>query len=254
MVSKRGIAVSPGISISTAVVLRPDDLRIRRRYVAAAKVDEEVERLDGAIEAAAQELERDVCGIQEDFEIVRQVLETHRDMIRDPGLLRDVVARIQEKKNSAEYAVSIVLQGHRRRFEQMESEYLADRAHDVQDIERKILRQLLGKTGDAGRNFDEPCVVIARDLTPSEAASLDKTLVQGFAVDVGGRTSHTAILARAMQIPAVVGLRDLSASVVGGEKVIIDGYSGEVIIDPDEATLEKYERKSEWSHQFYRSL
>jgi len=254
MVVKRGIAVSPGISIGTAVVLRRDELRIRRRYVAEAKVDEEVQRFDVAVARAAGEIERDIVGVQEDLAIVRQVLETHRDMVRDPGLRHDVVERIGGKKNSAEYATSLVLQGYSHRFESMENEYLADRAHDVADIERKILRHLLGKADNRLRTFEEPSVLVAHDLTPSQTAALDKRNMLGFAVDVGGRTSHTAILARAMQIPAVVALRDITHQIVGGETVILDGYSGEVVIDPDEETLEKYRRKSEYSDQFYTSL
>ena len=254
MITRRGIAVSPGISVATALVLRLDDLRVRRRYVAEARVEQEVERFDRAVEAAAADIDRDIAGVEPELSIVSQVLETHRGMLRDPGLRRGVVERIREKKNSAEYATSVVLQGYFRRFEALESAYLAERAHDVADIERKLLRQLLGKTDDEPRFLGEPVVVIARDLTPSQTAGFDREFVKGFAVDVGGRTSHTAILARAMQIPAVVAMRDVTRDVVGGEKVIIDGYSGEVIIDPDAETIAAYERKAEYSDQFYASL
>ncbi|MBI4605539.1 MAG: phosphoenolpyruvate--protein phosphotransferase [Planctomycetes bacterium] len=136
----------------------------------------------------------------------------------------------------------------------METEYIAERAHDVADIERNLLRALLGKRLSRGANLSGDTVVVGHNLTPGEAASLDTGHVRAFAIDVGGRTSHTAIMARAMQIPAVVGLEDISRFVSGGERVIVDGYTGLVIIDPDSKTLEEYRKKASISRDFYRRL
>ncbi|MEM7235827.1 MAG: phosphoenolpyruvate--protein phosphotransferase, partial [Planctomycetota bacterium] len=134
------------------------------------------------------------------------------------------------------------------------STYLAERSNDLEDIERQVLRRLLGRTADRWNNLDGEVIVIARNLSPSETASFDKERVVGFATDTGGRTSHTAILARSLQIPAVVGLESLSRQIRGGEEVIVDGYSGQVIVDPDPETLETYQKKAASSREFFRDL
>ena len=254
METRKGIAVSPGISIAEALVLGHEDLRIERRSVEESEVEHEIERLDRALEQAADEIDREIRRMGKEFKIPGQVLESHRDMIRDEVLRKEVVSRIRSRKNSAEYALTLVLRGYYKRFEEIESVYIAERAHDLVDIERKILRNLLGHSSEETKDLDGEVVVIAHSLSPSETASLDREHVKGFAVDVGGRTSHTAILARAMQIPAVVGLEDISHRLSGGEMIILDGYSGRVIVDPDAKTLEAYRRKARHSDEFFRNL
>jgi len=174
-------------------------------------------------------------------------------MLNDPGLHSDVISRIRDNKFTAAYAASIVLGEYHDRFEQMESEYLSERSHDIRDIERQLLTRILGKRRKP-RVFRENVTVVAHNLTPSQTASMAKEMVVGFAVDVGGRTSHTAILARALQVPAVVGLKDVSRKVVNGDTLVIDGYTGEVIVNPDKKTLARYRRKARYSEKFYSQL
>ena len=251
---KKGIPVSPGISIAEAVVLGQEDLRIQRRVIPSSQVDSEIERLDLAVTNAVAEIERAVDSLGGEFKIPGQVLESHRHMIEDPTLRAEVVERIRDHRYSAEYALSLLLQTYYKRFEAIESEYLADRFHDLADIEHRIRRHLLGRPFERAKSFDGEVIIVAHSLSPSQTASLDREQVKGFAIDVGGRTSHTAILARAMQIPAIVGLEDIARTVSGGEQVIIDGYSGQVIIDPDARTLEEYRKKAARSEEFYRRL
>ena len=249
----KGIPVSPGISIADVALLRSDNLRIHRRFVAKEDVESEVRRFEQAAREASHDLEVQIADLGEELMIAAQVLQTHRDMLNDPGLHSDVISRIRDNKFTAAYASSIVLGEYHDRFEQMESEYLSERSHDIRDIERQLLTRILGKRRKP-RVFRENVTVVAHNLTPSQTASMAKEMVVGFAVDVGGRTSHTAILARALQVPAVVGLKDVSRKVVNGDTLVIDGYTGEVIVNPDKKTLARYRRKARYSEKFYSQL
>jgi phosphotransferase system enzyme I (PtsI) len=253
METKKGIPVSPGICIGEAVVVGQEDIKIRRRFVSKAGIEKEIERLDRCVEQAVSESDEEISGLGEEFKITRQVLESHRDMMADPALRTEIVARIRTKLNSAEYALSQVLRGYYRRFEEMESEYISERAQDLSHIERRMLHTLLGKKLSRASKLPKETVVVGHDISPGETAALGDQ-VKGFAIDVGGRTSHTAIMARAMQIPAVVGLQSISHVVSGGERVIVDGYSGLVIIDPDRKTHEDYKKKASISKKYYRGL
>ena len=128
--------------------LRPtrlEDLRIRRRFVARSRVDEEIDRLDRAVEVTVEEVSDEIESLGDDLKITQQILESHRAIIGDPALREEIVERIRTRLNSAEYALCLVLRGYYRRFEEMESEYISERAHDLVDIEKKMLRALLGK-------------------------------------------------------------------------------------------------------------
>ncbi len=254
METRKGIPVSPGIGIGEASVVVHEDLRIRRRFVPQADVDQEVVRLEQAVENAVAGINAQLEQLDDKVSIPAQVLESHRDMIADAHLRRQIEELIRTNGYSAEYALSLVLKGFYRRFQEMDSEYISERIQDLRDIERKLLRSLLGKTAAAEQQKGRKSVVVGHDLSPSEAARLDRDRVQGVAVDVGGRTSHTAIMARAMRIPAVVGLENLSRFVAGGDVVVVDGYTGVVVVDPDEKTLEEYRRRRQLSEQFYLNL
>ena len=249
----KGIPVSPGISIADAALLRSDNLRIHRRFVGKDDIESEVRRFERAARKAGRDLDAQIETLGEDLMIAAQVLQTHRDMLNDPGLHSDVLTRIRENNFTAAYAVSIVMGEYYDRFEKMESEYLSERSHDIKDIERQLLTRILGKRRER-RVFRENVTVVAHNLTPSQTASMAKEMVVGFAVDVGGRTSHTAILARAIQVPAVVGLKDISRKVVNGDTLVIDGYTGEVIVNPDKKTLAIYRRKARYSEKFFSQL
>ena len=249
----KGIPVSPGISIADVALLRSDNLRIHRRFVGKEDVESEVRRFEQAVRKASRDLEVQMDELGEELMIAVQVLQTHKDMLNDPGLHSDVTSRIREKHFTAAYASSIVLGEYHERFEQMESEYLSERSHDIRDIERQLLTRILGKRRKP-RVFRENVTVVAHNLTPSQTASMAKERVVGFAIDVGGRTSHTAILARALQVPAVVGLKDISRKVVNGDTMVIDGYTGEVIVNPDKKTLASYRRKARYSEKFFNQL
>jgi phosphotransferase system enzyme I (PtsI) len=232
---KKGIGVSPGVVISTAVVLDAEDLVIPKRTVEPDHVQAEIERLGKAVAKAVVDLTklRDNVTAQHGKEI-GGIFNFHLGLLSDPTLQNQIVNEIRTNRSTAEYAVSVVMRHYANKFVAMTNTYLSERVKDIHDIEKSILRNLIGQKHQDLAHLTQDVVVIAHDLLPSQTAALDRTHVKGFATDVGGRTSHTAIVARAMGIPAVVGLGNITAEVSGGDTVIIDGSRGVVIVNPDE--------------------
>ena len=238
----RGIAVSPGIAIGPVRVLDPYGLRAPPRAISPECVPAEFDRLDRALglakaDAEAAEAEaRERIGPQ-----YADILAAHARMIDDPSLLRHARERIERDLVGAEHAVAEVLEGHANRLAGLKDSYLAARAADVRDIQRRILAQFLGPgTEPAPDDHEGPVVVLAHDLSPSETAGLDTDRVLGFATEGGGVASHTAIVAAALEIPAVVGLGKALDLARLSRFAIIDGDEGLVILDPDPPTLVRY--------------
>jgi phosphotransferase system enzyme I (PtsI) len=240
---KRGIAVSPGVAIGPALVLDNEGMRIPHRDIAPAQAREEVERLRRALAAAVQESRdnqralTDRLGTQ-----YGAIFAAHAVLIEDPALVKEIEQDILQQHHSAEYAVSRVMRRHAKALENLNNPLFSTRATDLFDIEKNVLRQLLGSQVEPLAGLKEPVIVLARDLTPSETAALDPKLVNAFATEAGGRASHTAIMAGALEIPAVVGLGRFLTDASGGDTVIVDGNRGVLILDPDEETLERYEQ------------
>jgi phosphoenolpyruvate-protein phosphotransferase (PTS system enzyme I) len=235
---KKGIGVSPGIVISTAIVLDAEDLLIPKRQIAVEEIPAEIERFENAIAKCA----RDIGHLRDDVSAkhgkeIGGIFEFHLGLLRDKSLLNQIRNEIKNTRTTAEYAVSSIMRTYANSFLQMSDRYLSERVKDLYDIERRILHELIGQKHQDLLHLTQDVVVIAHDLLPSQTASLDRAHVRGFATDAGGRTSHTAIVARAMGIPAVVGLGNLTAEINGGDTVIIDGNRGVVIINPDEEQL-----------------
>jgi phosphotransferase system enzyme I (PtsI) len=230
---KKGIGVSPGVVISTAVVLDAEDLVIPRRHVEPEQLPGEVNRLSAALTSSAADLSRlrdDVTGRH--GKEIGAIFDVHLALLHDRGLVNQIVNEINAQRVTAEYALSVVMRRYAGKFEQMTDRYMSERVKDIYDIEKRLLRALIGQKREDLAHLTRPVVVIAHDLLPSQTAALDRKHVVGFATDVGGRTSHTAIVARALSIPAVVGLGNLTSEVTGGDTVIIDGTRGVVIVNP----------------------
>ena len=241
MLKKRGIPVSPGVVIGQAMVLGTEDFRIPNRFVAGDAIESEVARFHTALDAVCDEISANALLAEEELgKQYAAIFSAHLQMARDPKLIEEVESLIREKCNSPEFAASRVLRRYASMFQNLGNNYLAERAADIFDLEKRILRTLLGESREELSQITAPVVVLANNLTPSETASLNTDFVLGFATEVGGHTSHTAILAGALEIPAVVGIGRFLSKVSGGETIIIDGNGGEVIIDPDEATLQSF--------------
>jgi phosphotransferase system enzyme I (PtsI) len=244
---KKGIGVSPGVVISTAVVLDAEDLLIPKRLIRQDEIEAEIERFNQAVAASLVELKqlRDDVSAKHGKEL-GGIFDFHLGILKDKSILTQIIAEIKNQPTTAEYAASSVTRRYAQSFAKMSDKYLSERVKDLYDIERRVLHKLVGQQHESLQHLQHNAVVIAHDLLPSQTAALDRMHVHGFATDVGGRTSHTAIVARAMGIPAVVGLGNITAEINGGDTVIIDGNRGVVIINPDEQQLaehREYERK-----------
>jgi phosphotransferase system enzyme I (PtsI) len=240
---KRGIPVSPGVAIGPALVLDTELFRIPHRSVGQDGVKEEVTRLHQALSAAAAEARQHQEAIAE--KLGRQygaIFGAHALMIEDATLAGEIEGLIRDHGHAAEYAVSRVMRRHAKALESLNQGNFSARASDLFDMEKRILRKLLGHRREQIQHLTEPVIVLAHDLTPSETAALDRSKVFAFATEAGGRASHTAIMAGALEIPAVVGLGKFVIDVSGGDQVIVDGNRGVLILNPDEETLEHYEQ------------
>ena len=238
---KRGIAVSPGVAIGPALVLDTEGYRIPERFVRKEAREAEITRLRNALADATKEVQANQQAINEKVgKHYGAIFAAHASLITDPELLKEVETLIREKMHSAAYAVSLVIRGRAKTLESMQSSHFNARASDLYDIEKNILHHLLGTAGEQLEHLQEPVIVLARDLTPSETASMNPKMVHAFATEAGGRTSHTAIIAGALEIPAVVGIGRLLTDVSGGDEVIVDGNRGVLILNPDDETRERY--------------
>src|SRR5262245_57253069 len=251
---KRGIAVSPGVAIGPAMVLDAEGFRIPKRFVHESAVVSEVRRLEHALAKAHDEAIGNESLIAEKLgHEYGAIFGAHAQMIADPKLRREIIQLIEEKNFTPEYATSRVLRRYAQIF-QAAGPATAARVSDIFDVERRILRHLLGEQREELKHLTSPVIVVSHDLTPSETAGLDPKLVRAFATEEGGRTSHTAILAGALEIPAVVGVGRFLTDVSGGDTIIIDGNRGVVIYNPDEKTLAEYQHTEEEFHHFEESL
>jgi phosphotransferase system enzyme I (PtsI) len=242
----QGIAVSPGVVIGEALVMDNEGFRIPRRFVTRDAVDEELERLGKAIAAASEEIARNRDAVSQELgEKYGAIFEAHFQILQDSHLRGELQEMIRQRHYSPEYAVSRTLRRYAEHFERLESPYLAERVHDIFDIEKRLLRHLLGRRREEITHLTSPVLVLAHNLTPSETANLDRRFVHGFVTEVGGLGSHTAIVAEALEIPAVVGTGPFLTGVSGGDQVIIDGDQGLVILQPDEETLARYQLQLE---------
>ncbi len=246
MLKLQGIAVSPGVAIGEALVMDNEGFRIPRRFVTRDTVVDELERLDKAIAASASEISRHRDTVALELgEQYAAIFEAHLQMLQSVRLRSELEEMIGQRHYSPEYAVSRTLRRHAQVFQKVEGSNLAERATDIFDIEKRLLRHLLGHRREGIAHLSSPVLVLAHNLTPSETSNLDRNFVRGFVTEIGGPGSHTAIVAEALEIPAVVGTGPFLAEVSGGELVIIDGDKGLVILQPDEETLARYRHEAE---------
>lgn len=236
-----GIAVSPGYAIGEAWVLDARDPVFTTRFIQPDDVPGELERFKHAIEQAQAELRMLVDRV--DAKIGHEaapIFQAHIAMLSDGSLVREVEHRIQNNRFSAEYAVHRTIKYFKKLFLESGNQHLAQRVGDLSDIERGLLTAMHGQRVVDFKSLDHPVILVARDLTPAQTAMLDKSRVLGFATDLGGSTGHTAIVARARDIPGVVGLGTVAEEVSNGDRLIIDGQHGYVIVNPDSTMEAKY--------------
>src|SRR5260370_30909241 len=240
---KRGIAVSAGIAFGPALVLDTELFRIPQRFVDGDHLGDEIKRVRQAIAAAAhQARESQRAGNEKLGRQYAAIFEAHALLTEDPALCREIEGLIEEQGYAAEYAVSRVMRRHAKALESLDRGHFAARAADLFDIEKSVLSSLLGHRREQLQQLKEPVVVLAHDLTPSETAVLDPNKVYAFATEAGGRASHTAIMAGALEIPAVVGLGKFITDIFCGDLVIFDGKRGVRILKSREEKQESHEK------------
>ncbi|MGG2971433.1 phosphoenolpyruvate--protein phosphotransferase [Geobacillus stearothermophilus] len=237
-----GIAASSGIAIAKAYRLETPDLVAEKRAV--ADVEAEVARFEAAVAKAKEELEAiKKHALEKLGEDKAAIFAAHLLVLDDPELLNPIKEKIQTERVNAEYSLDETASFFISMFEAMDNEYMKERAADIRDVTKRVLAHLLGVTISNPSLISEEVVIIAEDLTPSDTAQLNRQYVKGFATDIGGRTSHSAIMARSLEIPAVVGTKTVTAEVKNGDIVIVDGLDGQVIINPSPELLAQYEQK-----------
>lgn len=238
----KGIAASNGIAIAKAYKLVMPDLTVEKTTV--DDVNQEIKIFESAMESTAKELETIKEAASKNLSAEEAaVFDAHALVLQDPEMKTQVEDKIKGEKLNAAAALEEVAGQFIMIFESMDDEYFKERAADVKDVSRRLLANLLGKPLPNPALIDEEVVVIADDLTPSDTAQLNKNLVRGFATNIGGRTSHSAIMARSLEIPAVVACKTITDDVKDGDIIALDGIEGTVIINPDEATIKEYTQK-----------
>lgn len=238
----RGIPVSPGVCRGKVLILGGPQQAVPRYRIAEGDVAAEIQRFEQALVQTRQDVlevqrkVREAMGAEE-----AGIFDAHLLVLEDPVLIEEVTRLIQQERVNVEHAFQQTAEKYAALLSQVEDEYLRERSADLRDVTTRVLHRLMGQ----GERLDlshlaEPVVIISHDLAPSTTATLDKTRVLGFATDIGGKTSHTAIVARSLQIPAVVGLTSISTDLANGDDVLLDGYNGVVILNPSDQTLFEY--------------
>lgn len=240
--SVKGIAASNGIAIARAFVLENPELRVETKSCDDPK--KELNRLETALEKASAELEEIRNHAEKEIGAEQaEIFSAHLLVLKDPEFIGAVKEKIQQEKLSAESALRDVTDTFIQLFENMENEYMKERATDIRDVSKRVLAHLLGVVFTTPAAISEESIIIASDLTPSDTAQFNRKFVKGFTTDIGGRTSHSAIMARSLEIPAVVGTKSITKAVKPGVTVIVDGIEGVVIVDPSDEQIAEYEQK-----------
>ncbi|MBU1260114.1 MAG: phosphoenolpyruvate--protein phosphotransferase [Planctomycetes bacterium] len=239
---KKGIAVSPGIAIARSLVIDSEDYRIPRRSILPSVKVIEVKRVRDAFKKAVAELEKVDSGENIAEGKIKDIFAVHLRFLKDKNLRKKITDLVYNELLTAEYAVSTTLRDIANHFASVQDKYISERATDIYDIEKRLLRHLLGRKREDVGHISHEVVVVAHELSPTQTAGFDRKFIKGFATDAGGRTSHTAIVARSLGIPAVVGLEDVTRNIAPAAMVIIDGNRGVVIIEPDEPTIKEYQQ------------
>lgn len=237
-----GIAASPGIAIAKTFILKNPELKFERKKIEETK--DEMDRFQKAIDQSKVELE--VIRGKAQTELGKdeaEIFSAHLLVLSDPELFSAVKQKIEGDNLCAEAAMDDVSSMFISMFENMDNDYMKERAADIRDVSKRVMSHLLGVQFETPASITEEVIIIAGDLTPSDTAQLNRKFVKGFATDIGGRTSHSAIMSRSMEIPAIVGTKVITEKAIQDRIVIIDGLSGEIILDPSPAEINDYQQR-----------
>ncbi|MBI3548806.1 MAG: phosphoenolpyruvate--protein phosphotransferase [Elusimicrobia bacterium] len=255
MIVIKGVPASPGIAIGKAYVLEDEEIIVNKTEIPKGKLRMEVKRFKAALDATYRDLDHAEQKVLKT--LGRQhakLIDTHRLILSDPLITKDVPRRIESEQVNAEFALSEALETVNQTFEKIEDEFFRERRHDLFDVGKRLLSHLLKREKRDLTTIDAPAILIARNLLPSDTINLKETKILGFATDLGGKSSHTAILAQSMEIPAVVGLSDVTHRVKTGDTVVLDGDHGLVIVSPTPEAVTKYQKEQKKSIREEKAL
>jgi len=255
MIKLKGVIASPGVVMGKVFLLDVTKLKVVRQKISPEEVKLQIENFKEAVLRTEKEIMKIKEKVHHEMgEEYANIFEAHLLVLKDPLLIFEVSERIKKEYINVEYALWEVLEMITGNITALEDEYMRERVVDIYDIGRRILENLTGTANISLQELKEDVIVVAHNLTPSDTSHMYKGKIIGFATDIGGQTSHTAIMARALEIPAVVGLRDITFRVKSGDTLIIDGSQGIVIINPDANTIEEYERRKRLFDEFKAGL
>lgn len=242
----RGIAGSGGIAAGRAYIYKNEQALIDTGRIEPGTEEAELLSLEEGIVVTRSQLEELKHRVSEELDMNKALIfDAHLMMLEDPELLETVRESIRNERYKAAYAVQKAADHYISLFGQLDDAYMRERAADIKDVCSRLIRNILGVFSDGLRMLDSPVVIVTHDLTPSDTASMNKSCVLGFASDIGGGTSHAAIMAKSLGIPAVLGLGDISDKVNNGDHIIIDGNEGKVLVNPGEELERQYRQKNE---------
>ncbi|WP_438936305.1 phosphoenolpyruvate--protein phosphotransferase [Staphylococcus pseudintermedius] len=240
----KGIAASDGVAIAKAYLLVEPDLSFSNEKT--DQPEAEVQKFNEALNNSKIELTKIRNHAEEQLGADKAaIFDAHLLVLDDPELIQPIEEKIKNESASAPQALTEVTQNFITIFESMDNEYMKERAADIRDVAKRVLAHILGVELPNPSIIDESVIIVAHDLTPSDTAQLNKQYVQGFVTNIGGRTSHSAIMSRSLEIPAVVGTKSISESVQQGDMVIVDGLTGDVIVNPSDDEIKTYQHKRE---------
>lgn len=245
-VALKGIGVSPGIVVFKAQLLTPQTDKAIQRSITSEEIPLEIARFEDALIATHEQIkhiQKQVAEVLGDEHA--SIFDAHILVVDDRTFIEDVIRSIEKDLINVEPVLQKVANRYADMLSKVQDSYLSERAADIRDVTKRILANLAGETLDQMKQIKEPCVVVAHDLSPSDTASIDKANVKAFMTDLGSSTSHTAIMAKALEVPAVVGLHNITAVVSYGDLVLIDGAKGLVFVNPSEERIEEYRIRAE---------
>jgi phosphoenolpyruvate-protein phosphotransferase (PTS system enzyme I) len=246
MIKLKGIPAAPGISIAKAYKIGKEEFDIPKEPIRPDEIPLQIQLFEEALIATRKEIIELQKRIATDMgQEEAQIFDAHLLVLEDRMLIEEVISRLKKEQISVPFIFSEVLKKYIAVFSKIEDEYLRERTADLNDVGRRVLRHLLGQEHKGLKDLKERVVVIAHDLSPSDTAAMHKQLVSAFVTDIGGKTSHTAIMAKSLEIPAVVGSVEATSKIKTGDILIVDGSMGVVIVNPDEETLRIYQEEEQ---------
>ena len=255
MITLKGLPAAPGVAMGKTLFFDSEDFAVPRRPITDPEIPIELLRLEEAMIKTRHQIVAIQKRLAEDLgQEHAEILNAHLLVLEDQSLREEIINGLKAKLLNVEAIFSDVIRGHLKAFSRTEDEYLRERTADIDDVRKRVLRNLLGKRPVTLAPLEEPVVLVARDLSPSETAQMHKRHILAFVTDIGGRTSHTAIMAKSLEIPAVVGAAVATKRIPQGTFVIVDGTRGEVIIDPDPETVKRYELEQRRYQEANRQL